>query len=153
MPRGCTRLINVLRGDFHGDPHSLLSLLLMIEPLIRWLKSLKSGYTLTSNHLTLSNKWYVDDATLVTLTVADMNAHLEAVHTFIERSGILLNIPKCILTWYIHALHTFLRKVDHNTALQARLDQMNRNEIKLNENIRNSMKLNEIYYTNLITPR
>ncbi len=76
----------------------------MVEPLIRWLKSLKSGYTLNSNHLIISNKWYADDATLIASTVTDLNTQLETVNTFSEWSGIRINIPKCRLTSYIHTL-------------------------------------------------
>ncbi len=59
------------------------------------LKSLKSGYRLTSNHLMLSNKWYADDATLIASTVTELNTQLEAVNTFSEWPGIRLNILKC----------------------------------------------------------
>ncbi len=93
----------------------------MAEPLIRWLKSLKSGYTLNSNHLMLSNKWYADDATLIASTVTDLNTQLEAVSTFSEWSGIRINIPKCRLTGYIHTLQQIKRKSDRDEALQARL--------------------------------
>ena len=103
-PHGYTRLIKVLRGILQGDLLFSLSFLLMVEPLIRWLKSLNSGYTFSSNHLTLSKKWYADDATLTASTVTDLNTQLVTVDAFGEWSGIRLNISKCRLTGYIHAL-------------------------------------------------
>ena len=65
-PHDYARLIKVLRGTLQGDPLSLLVILLMVKPLIRWLES---GYSLTSNQLTLSNKPYTDDATLLAFAV------------------------------------------------------------------------------------
>ena len=56
--------------------------LLMVEQLIRWLKSLKSGYTL--NYLTLSNEWYADDATLISSRVTYLSTQLDTVNTFSE---------------------------------------------------------------------
>jgi hypothetical protein len=119
IPHGYTRLIKVLRGTLQGDPLSSLLFLLMVEPLIRWFKSLKSKYTLTSNNLILSNKWYADDATLIAYTVTELNTQLEAVNTFSEWSGIRLNISKYRLTGYIHALQLIKQNTDRDTALQA----------------------------------
>jgi hypothetical protein len=93
----------------------------MVESLIRWLKKLNSGYTLSSNHLTLSNKWYAEDATLIASTVTDLNTQLDTVNIFSEGSGIRLNISKCRLTGYIHALQLIKRKADQDVSLQARL--------------------------------
>jgi len=45
----------------------------MVEPLICWLKFFQKGYTLTSNKLNLSSKWYADDATFVAHNVTDLN--------------------------------------------------------------------------------
>ena len=93
----------------------------MVEPLIRWLKSLQKGYTLASNRLSLSSKWNADDATLVAHNVTDLNTQLEVVNTFIEWSGIRLNISKYRLTCYIYELQSLKRKKDRDSALQARL--------------------------------
>ena len=76
----------------------------MVETLIHWLKSLQKGYTLTSNKLNLSSKWYADDATLVAYNGTDLNTQLETVNTFSEWSTIRLNISKCRLTGYIYEL-------------------------------------------------
>ena len=46
-PHGKSRKITVLRGTLQEKPLSPLLFLLMVEPLIRWLKSLQKGYTLT----------------------------------------------------------------------------------------------------------
>ena len=81
---GYTRLIKVLRGTLQGDPFFPLLFLLMVEPLIRWLKSLNMGYTLSSNHLTPSNKWYTNDANLIASTVIDLNNQLDTVNAFSE---------------------------------------------------------------------
>ncbi len=72
----------VLRGTLQEDPLSPLVFLVMVEPLIRWLKSLKTRYTLSSNNLTIYNKRYADDAALVASTVADLNIRFEAFNTF-----------------------------------------------------------------------
>jgi hypothetical protein len=93
----------------------------MVEPLIQWFKSLNSGYTLASNHLTLSNKWYADDATLIASTVTHLNTQLDAVNTFSDWSSIRSNLSKCRLIGYIHAIQLIKRKVDRESALQARL--------------------------------
>jgi hypothetical protein len=96
-PHRYTRLIKVLRGTLQGDPLSPLLFFLMVEPLIRWLKSLNNGYTLSSNHLTLSNRWYAKDFTLIASTVTDLNTQLDTVNAFNELSGIHLNISNCRL--------------------------------------------------------
>jgi len=106
---GKTRQIPVLRGTLQGAPLSPLLFLLMVEPLIRWLKSPQKGYTLTSNKLNLSSKWYADDATLVAHNVTDLNTQLEVVKTFIEWSGIRIQISKCRLTGYIYELQSLKR--------------------------------------------
>ena len=93
----------------------------MADPLIRWQKSLKKGYTLTSNKLNLSIMWCADDDTLVAHNVIDLDTHLEAVNTFSEWSSIRLNIPKCRLTGYINEQQSLKRKKDRDSALQARL--------------------------------
>ena len=54
----------------------------MVEPPIQWLKSIQKGYTLTSNKLNLSSKWYADDATLVAHNVTDLNTQLDIVNKF-----------------------------------------------------------------------
>jgi hypothetical protein len=53
-PYGWTRLVQILRGTLQGDFLSPLTFDLMVEPLIRWIKSTQKGYTLTSNNLPLS---------------------------------------------------------------------------------------------------
>ena len=47
---------------------------LMIEPLIRWLKASQMGYAITLCGLQLASKWYADDGTLITNTVDDIIA-------------------------------------------------------------------------------
>jgi hypothetical protein len=98
IPYDKTRQIPVLRGTLQGDPLSPLLFLLMVEPLIRWLESLLKGYTLTSNKLNLSTKWYADNVTLVAHNVTDLNTQVEAVDTFNEWSDIGLSISKCKVT-------------------------------------------------------
>ena len=61
------------------------------------------------------------NATLIESTIIDLNAQLDAVNTFSKWSGIHVNISKCRLTGYIHALQLIKRKADRDTALQARL--------------------------------
>ena len=104
-----------------GDSLSPLIFILLVEPLIRWIKSTQKGYTLTSNNLSLTSKWYADDATLVAHNVNDLNTQLAVVNTFSEWSGIRLNISKRRLTGYIYELQSLKRKKDRDSALQARL--------------------------------
>ncbi len=55
-PYGWTCLVEILRGTLQGDSLSPLIFDLMVEPLIRWIKSTREGYTLASNNLSLSSK-------------------------------------------------------------------------------------------------
>ena len=75
-PHGWTRLLQILRGMIQGDSLSPLIFILLVEPLIRWIKSTQKGFTLTSNNLSLTNKWYADDATLVAATILALIAQL-----------------------------------------------------------------------------
>jgi hypothetical protein len=93
----------------------------MVEPLIRWLNASEKGYTITSCGLKLASKWYADDGTLVTNSVADMRALLSIVQQFSDWSGIHLNVGKCKVTAYIHSLQTIPRKRERDDALRARL--------------------------------
>jgi hypothetical protein len=76
----------------------------MVEPLVKWINSTQKGYILTSNNLSLSSKWYADDATLVASTIPALEAQLQVVESYSKWSGIRLNIPKCRLTGYLHIL-------------------------------------------------
>jgi hypothetical protein len=75
-PYGWTRLIQILRGTLQEDSLSPLIFDLMVEPLIRGIKSTHKGYTLTLNNRSLSIKWYADDATLVAPTIPTLEAQL-----------------------------------------------------------------------------
>jgi hypothetical protein len=44
----------------------------MVEPLIRWLNAADKGYDITVCGLKLVSKWYADDETIVTNSVANM---------------------------------------------------------------------------------
>ena len=57
---------------------------------------------------------YADDAALVASTVVDLNTQFEAVHTFSEWSNIRINIPRCKITGYIHALQLIKQKAQRN---------------------------------------
>jgi hypothetical protein len=94
----------------------------MVEPLIRWLKSLQNGYTFTSNKSNMSREWYADDASLVAHNVTDLNKQLKVASTFSEYSGVILSISKCRLTCHIYdELQALKRKKDRGCALQTRL--------------------------------
>ncbi len=82
----------------------------MIEPLIRWIKSTQKGYTLTSNNLSISSKWYADDATLVASNIPVLETQLQVVESYSKWSGIRLNIPKYRLTGYLHILQNIKTK-------------------------------------------
>ena len=56
IPHGKSRQIPVLRGTLQGDPLSPLFFLLMVEPLIRWLKSMqKATHSPQTNYKCLAN--------------------------------------------------------------------------------------------------
>ena len=81
-PHGWTRLLQILRGMIQGDSLSSLIFILLVEPLIRWIKSTQKGYTLPSNNLSLTSKWYADDATLVAATIPALISQLPIVEKF-----------------------------------------------------------------------
>jgi hypothetical protein len=118
---GHTPPVEIGRGTLQGDPLSPLLFDLMVEPLIRWLNAVDKGYDITSCGLKLSSKWYADDGTLVTNSVADMISLLSIVQQFSDWSGIQLNVDKCKVTAYIHSLQTISRKNGRDDALRARL--------------------------------
>ena len=93
----------------------------MVEHLIRWLKASHKVYDIASCHLKFGTKWYADDGPLVTTLVEDIITLLYIVQQFSNWSGIHLNVDKCKITAYIHALETILRKLDREDAIQARL--------------------------------
>jgi hypothetical protein len=93
----------------------------MVEPLIRLIKFTPKGYTLTSNNLSLSSKWYADDAKLVAPTIPALEAQLQVVEAFSKWSDICLNIPRCRLTGYLHKLHNIKTTKNRDTAVQTRL--------------------------------
>jgi hypothetical protein len=68
------------------------------------------SYTLTSNNLSLSSKWYADDATLVAYTIPALEAKLQIVEFYSKWSAICLNIPKCRLAGYLHKLQDIKTK-------------------------------------------
>ena len=111
-----------------GDSLSPLIFILLVEPLIRWIKSTQKGYTLTSNNLSLTSKWYADDATLVAATIPALISQLQIVEKFSNWSGIHMNIPKCRLTGYIHKLQLIKSKKDRDMALQTRLAHVRIND-------------------------
>ena len=122
-PHEYTRLIKLLRGALQKEPLSPLLLLVIVELLIRRLKALNNGCALTSNHLTLYNKWYAGDATLVASKVTDLNTQLDTVNTFGVWSSIRLNTLKCILASFIHALQLIKLKAGRGTAFASYYDQ------------------------------
>ena len=113
--------MGIKRGTLQGDPLSSLLYDLMVELLIHWLNAADKGYDVTSCGLKLASKWYADDGTLVTNSVEDMISLLDSVQQISARSGIRLNVDKCKITAYIHALQSIPRKRDRDDALRARL--------------------------------
>jgi hypothetical protein len=61
-------------------------------------------------NLSLSSKWYADEATLVAATILALEAHLHVVESYSKWSGTRLNIPKCRLTGYMHILQNIKTK-------------------------------------------
>ena len=78
----------------------------MVESLIRWLAVSDKGYDITSCDLKLASKWYADDDILVTNSVEDMISLLDIIQQFSTWLGIHLNVAKCKITTYIHALQS-----------------------------------------------
>ncbi len=77
----------------------------MTEPLIRWLKDSDKGYNIASCDLELVSKWYAKNSTLVTNPLDDMISLLDIViQQFSSWSGVHLNVARCKITAYIHAL-------------------------------------------------
>ncbi len=63
-----------------------------------------------SNNLSLTSKWYADDATLVAATIPALISQLQMVEKLSRWSDIHINIPKYILTGYMHKLQTIKSK-------------------------------------------
>ena len=106
-PYGHTPAVGIRRGTLQGDPLSPLLFDLMIEPLIRWLRTSNKGYGIAYCGLQLASKWYADDGTLVTSSVEDMIVFLDQVDQFSKWSGIHLNANKCKIIAFIHDLQPF----------------------------------------------
>jgi hypothetical protein len=93
----------------------------MVEPLIRWLKASGKGYDITSCDLIPASKWYADDGTLITNSVADMTSLLDIIQQFSKCSCIHLNIAKCKITAYIHGMQSIPKMGDRDATLLSRL--------------------------------
>jgi hypothetical protein len=93
----------------------------MVEPLIRWLTASSKGYDITSCGLKLTSKWYADDGTLITNSVEDMISLLDIIQQFSTWSFIHLDVAKCKIATYIHALQAIPRKRDRDAVLRSRL--------------------------------
>jgi hypothetical protein len=76
-------------------------------------------YNITSCGFKLASKWYADDGTLFTNSIDNMISRLYIVQQFSARSGVHLNVDKCKITAYIHALQSIPRKRDRDDALRA----------------------------------
>ena len=92
----------------------------MVEPLIRRLTALGKGYDIASCDLKLANKWYADDNTLITNSVEDTISLLDIIQQFSTWLGIHLNVAKCKIIAYIHALQAIPQKRDRDVALRSR---------------------------------
>ncbi len=77
---------------------------MMVEPLIRWLTISGKGYDIASCGLKLASKWYADNIAIITNSVEDMISLLDIIQQFGTGSGIHLNVSKCKIDAYIHAL-------------------------------------------------
>ena len=93
----------------------------MVEPLIRWLTASGKGYDIASYGLKLSSKWYADDGTLIANSIEDMISLLDIIQQSSMWSSIYLNVAKCMIIAYIHALQFIPQKRDRDVALRSRL--------------------------------
>jgi len=83
----------------------------MVEPLIRWLTASGKGFDIVSCDLNLASKWYADDGTLIATSVNDMISLLDIIQQYSAWSGIRLNVTKCKIAVYIHALQSIPQKM------------------------------------------
>ena len=85
------------RGVKQGDPLSALLFLLVIEPLGNLLRRHEEhGICLTSD-ITATSVFFADDSTLLSSSVAGVEAQLELVDGYCRGSGAKLNVSKCVL--------------------------------------------------------
>ena len=120
-PHGHTSPVGIRRGTLQRDPLAPLLFDLMIESLIRWLTASGTGYDIASCGLQLASKWYADDGNLIAKSVEDMVSLLDIIQQFSMWLGIHLDVVKCKIISYIHALQAIPRKRDHDVALRSRL--------------------------------
>ncbi len=109
------------RGTLQGDPLSRLLCDLMVDPLIRWLTASGNCYDIASCGSNLASKGYTNNGTLLNNLVEDMISLMDIIQHFSNWSGIHLNVAKCKITAYIHALQAIPTKRDRDVAPRSRL--------------------------------
>ena len=108
---GTTHPIPIHRGVLQGSTLSPLLFIIMLEPLMRWLKVGGRGYQFSCVEdadarlrCSLSSPGFADDLALLTNTVASMRTQWQKVCAFSRFAGVFLNPPKCAVTGILHGM-------------------------------------------------
>lgn len=96
---GQTEKFTISRGLRQGCPLSPLLFCLIIEPLIKWLKSGDEGYTFHSNpQISLSVLAYMDDLVIISKNREELNQLLSKLETFCNTYGMKIS-DKSVYTY------------------------------------------------------
>jgi hypothetical protein len=101
-PHGDAGPVDIERGTIQGDTLSPLLFLIMIEPLLRWLRVGGRGYNYTGGSgrgaAPLSCPTFADDMALVAESTRDMQIQSAKVAAYEDWTGMSLGLSKCALT-------------------------------------------------------
>ena len=108
---GTTPPIPIHRGVLQGSTLSPLLFIIMLEPLMRWLRVGGRGYQFSCLddpdarlRCALSSPGFADDLALATSTVASMLTQWRKVCVYSQFAGLILFPPKCAVTGVLHGM-------------------------------------------------